>query len=58
MITAITVLILSAVGGGLVGSALTSNLPKEPICNPCDDIQQNEDLEYSYEEEDNNGYDY
>ncbi|HIO71161.1 MAG TPA: hypothetical protein EYG60_04445 [Campylobacterales bacterium] len=37
MLTALAVLLLSAVGGGIVGALLTSTYPADSICNQCKD---------------------
>jgi hypothetical protein len=48
MVTAISILLLSAVGGGLVGSLLTTNYPKEPICGDCDDKKSGYERDVGY----------
>jgi len=36
MLTAMAVLLLSAVGGGIVGALLTSTYPADSICDDCE----------------------
>lgn len=40
MLTAIAVLLLSAVGGGIIGSLLTTTYPADSICHDCEDKAQ------------------
>jgi len=45
MLTALAVLLLSAVGGGVVGAYLTTLYPAEPICSQCQEKAQNQQTE-------------
>ena len=47
MLTAIAVLLLSAVGGGMVGAFLTNSYPNEAICYECQEkAQYQEEVRY------------
>jgi hypothetical protein len=67
MLTAIAVLLVSAIGGGVVGAYLTTTYPSENICNSCEEKalyqqdlvyeslqreeKQSREEEYMYQEE-------
>jgi len=50
MVTALSILLLSAVGGGIIGSVLTTTYPKESVCGSCEDKQIERDVDY-YEDD-------
>lgn len=60
MLTAIATLLLSAVGGGIIGALFTDSYPKDSICSTCETNTTDDD--YYYEEQydgDRNGeYEY
>jgi hypothetical protein len=58
MLTAIAVLIVSAVGGGLVGAYLTGTYPSDGICETCQEksIEQQESYYYQAPVEDGDDY--
>ena len=45
MLTALAVLLLSAVGGGVVGAYLTTLYPADSICSQCEEKAQNQQIE-------------
>ena len=45
MLTALAVLLLSAVGGGVVGAYLTTLYPADSICSQCEEKAQNQRIE-------------
>jgi hypothetical protein len=57
MLTAITALLLSAIGGGLVGALMTDAYPKD-TCTTCDTNKTESYYEENYDEPKNGEYEY
>jgi hypothetical protein len=56
MLTALAVLLLSAVGGGVVGAYLTTLYPAEPICSQCQEKAQNQQIEIWQDAQEQNNF--
>jgi hypothetical protein len=56
MLTALAVLLLSAVGGGVVGAYLTTLYPADTICSTCQEKAQNQQIEIWQDSQEHNHF--